>query len=103
MVGIGALLSVPFGMLTGVFLCAVAPESRLAQITKFVAQVLTGFPSILAGVFVFGFLVVRMGTFSAIALGVLMLPATRHRFCSPRCSRTSGSKAWSSRPRRCRS
>jgi phosphate transport system permease protein len=78
MVGIGALLSVPFGILTGVFLGAVAPESRLAQITKFVAQVLTGFPSILAGVFVFGFLVVRMGTFSAIAggiaLGVLMLP-----------------------------
>jgi phosphate transport system permease protein len=78
MVGIGALLSVPFGILTGVFLGAVAPESRMAQTTKFVAQVLTGFPSILAGVFVFGFLVVRMGTFSAIAggiaLAVLMLP-----------------------------
>jgi phosphate transport system permease protein len=78
MVGLGALLSVPFGILTGVFLGAVAPESRLAAVTKFVAQVLTGFPSILAGVFVFGFLVVSMGTFSAlaggIALGVLMLP-----------------------------
>jgi phosphate transport system permease protein len=78
MVGLGALISVPFGILTGVFLGAVAPESRLAKVTKFVAQVLTGFPSILAGVFVFGFLVVRMGTFSGlaggIALAVLMLP-----------------------------
>jgi len=45
---------------------------------RFVAQVLTGFPSILAGVFVFGAIVLRMGTYSAIAggvaLGVLMLP-----------------------------
>lgn len=78
MVGLGALIAVPLGILTGVFLGAVAPESRIAKTTKFVAQVLTGFPSILAGVFVFGFLVVRMGTFSGlaggIALGVLMLP-----------------------------
>jgi phosphate transport system permease protein len=78
MVGLGALIAVPFGILTGVFLGAVAPDSRVAKTTKFVAQVLTGFPSILAGVFVFGFLVVRMGTFSGlaggIALGVLMLP-----------------------------
>lgn len=78
MVGIGALISVPFGILVGVFLGAIAPGSRLAKATKFVAQVLTGFPSILAGVFVFGFMVVRMGTFSGlaggIALAVLMLP-----------------------------
>jgi phosphate transport system permease protein len=78
MVGLGGLIAVPFGIVTGVFLGAVAPTSRLAKATKFVAQILTGFPSILAGVFVFGFLVVKMGTFSAlaggIALSVLMLP-----------------------------
>jgi phosphate transport system permease protein len=78
MCGIATLLSVPFGVIGGVFLGAIAPESRVAAGVRFVAQVLTGFPSILAGVFVFGAVVLAMGTYSAIAggiaLGVLMLP-----------------------------
>ena len=48
------------------------------DVTRFVAKVLTGFPSILAGVFVYAWLVLAMGTYSAIAggvaLAVLMLP-----------------------------
>ncbi len=78
MCGIATLLSVPLGVIGGVFLGAISPDSRAAGAVRFVAQVLTGFPSILAGVFVFGAVVLRMGTFSAIAggiaLGVLMLP-----------------------------
>lgn len=72
MVGIAALISVPFGVMGGVFLGAVAPDSRLAAAVRFVAKTLTGFPSILAGVFVFGFLVLAMGTYSAIAGGVAL-------------------------------
>ena len=72
MVFIAALISVPFGVLAGVFLGIVAPESRIAAAARFVGQVLTGFPSILAGVFVFGFLVLAMGTYSAIAGGVAL-------------------------------
>lgn len=78
MVAIAAILSVPLGVLGGVLLGAIAPHSRLSDATRFVAKVLTGFPSILAGVFVYAWLVVAMGTYSAIAggvaLAVLMLP-----------------------------
>jgi len=78
MVAIASVISVPFGILGGVFLGVIAPESRLADVTRFIAKVLTGFPSILAGVFVYAWLVLAMGTYSAIAggvaLAVLMLP-----------------------------
>lgn len=78
MVALATIISVPFGVVAGVFLGAIAPDSRLSAATRFVAQVLTGFPSILAGVFVFGVLVLAMGGYSAIAgavaLAVLMLP-----------------------------
>ena len=53
MVGLAGLISVPFGILTGVFL-AQAQESKLAGAVRFAAKVLTGFPSILAGVFAYG-------------------------------------------------
>lgn len=78
MVLIASAVSVPFGILGGVFLGAIAPDSRLADATRFIAKILTGFPSILAGVFVYAWLVLAMGTYSAIAggvaLSVLMLP-----------------------------
>jgi phosphate transport system permease protein len=78
MVLIASLISIPIGVIAGIFLGAIAPDSRGAAAARFSTQVLTGFPSILAGVFVFGILVQPMGTYSAIAGGVaiavLMLP-----------------------------
>jgi phosphate transport system permease protein len=78
MVGIAALISVPFGILAAVFLAEVRPESHLAQFVRFSAKVLTGFPSILAGVFAYGAVVTLTGGFSAVAggvaLSILMLP-----------------------------
>ena len=78
MVAVASLISVPFGILGGVFLGEISPEGRLADGTRFIAKVLTGFPSILAGVFVYAWLVLAMGTYSAVAggvaLAVLMLP-----------------------------
>ena len=54
------------------------PAQPLAAAARFLSKVLTGFPSILAGVFVFAALVLTFGTYSAIAggvaLAVLMLP-----------------------------
>ncbi|HVL21053.1 MAG TPA: phosphate ABC transporter permease PstA [Amaricoccus sp.] len=77
-VALATLISVPFGILGGIFLGFIAPESRLADTTRFIAKVLTGFPSILAGVFVYASLVLWMGSYSAlaggVALAVLMLP-----------------------------
>ncbi len=78
MVVLASAISVPFGILGGMFLGFIAPDSRLADATRFVAKILTGFPSILAGVFVYAWIVLWMGTYSAIAggiaLAVLMLP-----------------------------
>src|SRR5262249_3330783 len=77
MVGLAALISMPIGVFTGVFL-AEAKDSRLAAAVRFAAKVLTGFPSILAGVFVYGAAFLTMGGFSAvagaIALSILMIP-----------------------------
>ncbi len=78
MVGIAALISIPIGILAATFLAELGPTSKLAAITRFLAKVLTGFPSILAGVFVYAAVVLTMGGYSAIAggiaLAVLMLP-----------------------------
>jgi len=77
MVGLAALISVPLGIFTGVFL-AEAKNSKLAGAVRFAAKVLTGFPSILAGVFAYGAVVLATGGFSAvagaIALSILMVP-----------------------------
>ena len=78
MVGLATLAVVPFGVFVGVFLAEAPLESRLAQAVRFAAKVLTGFPSILAGVFAYGSVVLATGGFSAlagaVALSVLMMP-----------------------------
>jgi len=78
MVGIAAGLSVPFGILAAVFLAEFGPDSRLASVVRFCAKTLTGFPSILAGVFAYAAVVLATGTYSApaggVALALLMLP-----------------------------
>jgi phosphate transport system permease protein len=78
MVGLAALISVPVGIFGAAFLAEVGPRTRLARVLRFVAKVLTGFPSILAGVFAYGAVVLIMGKFSAIAggiaLSILMIP-----------------------------
>ena len=78
MVAIAALISIPVGVLAAVYLSELGPNSRLGQTSRFLAKVLTGFPSILAGVFVYAVVVLAMGTYSAIAggvsLAILMLP-----------------------------
>jgi phosphate transport system permease protein len=77
-VAIASLISVPFGILAAVFLSEFGPESRTAIAVRFCAKLLTGLPSILAGVFAYGLVVLTTGTFSApaggVALAVLMIP-----------------------------
>ncbi|MEO0036355.1 MAG: phosphate transporter permease PstA, partial [Pseudomonadota bacterium] len=78
MVALASAVSIPLGILAAVYLAEIGPDSRLAGTTRFVAKVLTGFPSILAGVFVYAAVVLAMGRYSALAgglaLAVLMLP-----------------------------
>lgn len=78
MVGIGALIAIPVGVVAAVFLAELGPASRLASAARFAAKTLTGLPSILAGVFAYAIVVLTTGTYSApaggVALAVLMLP-----------------------------
>jgi phosphate transport system permease protein len=77
-VAIATVLSVPIGILAAVYLAELGPETRVAHAVRFAAKVLTGLPSILAGVFAYTSVVLLTGTFSApaggVALAVLMLP-----------------------------
>jgi phosphate transport system permease protein len=78
MVGIAALLSVPFGIVIAIYLAELGPHSRSARVARFAAKTLTGLPSILAGVFAYAAVVLTTGTYSAfaggVALSLLMLP-----------------------------
>jgi phosphate transport system permease protein len=76
-VALAVAASVPIGLMTAIYL-AEAGETRLSTIVRFCAKVLTGFPSILAGVFAYGAIVLATGGYSAVAgavaLSILMLP-----------------------------
>lgn len=75
---IGTALSVPIGVLAAVYTAEFGPDTRITQLVEFAAKVLTGLPSILAGVFAFAAVVAVTGGFSApaggVALALLMLP-----------------------------
>ena len=75
---LAALFSIPFGILVGIYLAEVNPDGRLAYLVRFCSKLLTGLPSILAGVFAYTTVVLLTGHFSplagGVALAVLMLP-----------------------------
>ena len=77
-VAIATLITVPFGLLAAVYVVEYG-RGRLAAAIRFFVDVMTGIPSIVAGLFVLSFWVLGMGFgFSgfaaALALSVLMLP-----------------------------
>lgn len=78
MVGLAALISVPFGVLVAIYLAELGPYSKVARVARFCAKTMTGFPSILAGVFAYSSVVLLIGNYSAwaggIALSLLMIP-----------------------------
>jgi phosphate transport system permease protein len=78
MVGLATLFAVPAGILAASYLALIGPETRTASAVRFAAKVLTGLPSVLAGVFAYAAVVLTTGGFSApaggVALAVLMLP-----------------------------
>jgi phosphate transport system permease protein len=77
-VGIAIVLSVPVGIFAAIYITEFGPGTRTANAVQFAAKVLTGLPSILAGVFAFATVVVVTGGFSApaagVALALLMVP-----------------------------
>jgi phosphate transport system permease protein len=75
--GLGSLLAVPVGVVSGIYMAEYA-GTRLASLIRFAADTLNGVPSIVIGVFVYGIAVLPFKQFSAtagaIALGVMMIP-----------------------------
>jgi phosphate transport system permease protein len=76
---ITALMSVPIGLMTAIYLVEYG-KGRLKKSVTFMVDVMTGIPSIVAGLFAYALFViffgpgVRMGFAGAIALSVLMIP-----------------------------
>ena len=75
---IGAIISIPFGVLTAIYTVEFSQGNWIAQFVRFCTNVLSGVPSIIAGLFDYGIVVLLTGGFSAVAggaaLSVLMLP-----------------------------
>jgi phosphate transport system permease protein len=75
---LATLAAVPLGLLGGIFLAEFGQKSRVANDSRFSANVLMGMPSIIVGVFAYAVLVRTLGNFSgyagAFALFILMLP-----------------------------
>ena len=76
-VGTACLIGLPIGISAGIY-CAEFPGSRLTWITRFVADVLNGTPSIVVGVFAWAWIVATQKHFSglagSVALALLMIP-----------------------------
>ena len=74
------LISVPVGMLTAIYLVEYGKNGPLARAITFFVDVMTGIPSIVAGLFATALFAVimgptaRMGSVAAVALSVLMIP-----------------------------
>jgi phosphate transport system permease protein len=86
MVAIGSIISIPIGVMTGIFLSEFSRKNPIANVVRFATTILTGSPSIVVGIFAYGvFFSLRKGLlgeafsqFSAyaggFALAVIMLP-----------------------------
>ena len=79
--GIATLISVPIGLFAAIYLVEYGNKGPLARGLTFFVDVMTGIPSIVAGLFAIGFFTMMLGDESyqsgivgAVALSVLMIP-----------------------------
>jgi len=75
---LAAVVGIPIGILSGVYLSEYGRESRFGALVRFTINVMMGIPSIIMGLFIYTILVVTMGHFSGyaggLALALLILP-----------------------------
>jgi len=75
-----AVISVPIGIMAAIYLIEYGKGSRLARWITFLVDVMTGIPSIVAGLFAFSLFVLifgpstRLGIGGSVALSLLMIP-----------------------------
>ncbi|AWB91178.1 phosphate ABC transporter permease PstA [Aeromicrobium chenweiae] len=78
--GAAAVISIPIGIFAAIYLVEYADGNRLSRWIRFLVDVMTGIPSIVAGLFAYALFVlifgegVRMGIGGSVALSVLMIP-----------------------------
>jgi phosphate transport system permease protein len=77
LIGLGAIFGLPTGIMAGIYL-AENSKSPFATVVRFMADVLSGIPSIVVGVVAYVLVVLPMKHFSAlaggVALAILMVP-----------------------------
>ena len=75
-----AVISVPIGIMAAIYLIEYGKGSRLARWITFLVDVMTGIPSIVAGLFAFSLFILvfgpatRLGIGGSVALSLLMIP-----------------------------
>ena len=78
MVGFATLVSTPIGILAGVYLAEYGDQSKTAEGTRFVTDIMLSAPSIVLGLFVYAILVAQVKHFSGwagmIALSLIAIP-----------------------------
>ncbi|WP_431858292.1 phosphate ABC transporter permease PstA [Azospirillum sp.] len=78
MTTLATALGTPIGILAGTWLAEFGKTNKLAELIRFINDILLSAPSIIVGLFVYEVLVIRMGHFSAwagaVALAVIVIP-----------------------------
>jgi len=75
-----AIISIPIGLFTAIYLVEYGAGKRVAQGITFLVDVMTGIPSIVAGLFAYAVFAIffgpgiRLGIMGSVALAVLMIP-----------------------------
>ncbi len=78
MVGTATLISTPVGIFAGLYLAEYGQESKFAQVTRFVTDIMLSAPSIVIGLFVYALVVANARHFSgwagSIAISLIAIP-----------------------------
>ena len=77
-VGLTVFVSTPVGILAGIYLTEFGDESKTAELTRFVTDIMLSAPSIVLGLFVYAIAVSTVGNFSgyagSMALSLIAIP-----------------------------
>jgi len=77
-VALTVLVSTPIGVLAGIYLTEFGDESKTAELTRFVTDIMLSAPSIVLGLFVYAIAVSTVGNFSgyagSLALSLIAIP-----------------------------
>ena len=77
LVAIGSIIAIPVGLMSGIYLSEFG-SPRVTSIIRFIADILSGTPSIVVGVFAYAIIVRPLQSYSAwsagVALAIIMIP-----------------------------